>query len=329
MRDVVSGPEGGTDPGRMLREARTRLGLSVAEVSERLKLAPRQVVAIEQCDFESLPEATYVRGYLRSYAQLTGVPADTVLMAYSRRLRQTPETLPAAAPPIEPPPAVSSDRQQDTGPYALWVAVLFGVALIGGGWYWHQARRPGARSAQNRPTITSRSPDSEQLAPVYAPTVTLPPNVPAPHHRKRIPLAFAAPPVPPARVRISTPASGMHSPAASRPAGAQVPEPPAQAAASRPRPAGVNPQNHYGRVTLRTQYACDVEIRDATQMVLLNEHLPAGQRVTLNGIPPFTVSLSDARGAHVRYDGRLLDLRRFRTGNSARVVVGAKASKQP
>lgn len=329
MGDVVSGPEGGTDPGRMLQEARTRLGLSVAEVSERLKLAPRQVVAIEKCDFESLPEATYVRGYLRSYAQLAGVPADAVLMAYSRRLRQIPESPPAAAPPIEPPPRVSPDRQQDTGPYALWVAVLFGVALIGGGWYWHQPRGPRARSAQNRPMITPRSLGSEQLAPVYAPTVTLPPNVPAPHHRKRTPLAFIAPYMPSARVGISTPASGMHSPPAVMPAGAQVPEHPTQAAAPRPGPVAVNPLNHYGRVTLRTRYACDVEIRDATQMVLLNEHLPAGQRVTLNGVPPFTVSLSDARGAHVRYDGRLLDLRRFRTGNAARVVVGAKASKQP
>lgn len=328
MGDEVSGSESGTDPGRMLQEARTRLGLSVAEVSERLKLAPRQVVAIENGDFESLPEATYVRGYLRNYAQLTGLPADAVLMAYSRRLRQIPEPPPAAV-SVEPPPGYS-DREQDTGPYALWVAALFIIALIGGGWYWHEVRSPRLRSVQNQRLTAPRSLATRGLAPVYAPTVTLPPNVPAPRHRTRTPLALLTPSAPPPpRVAISARASGIHRPAASTSAGAQVRASHTQTAVPRARSALATPSNHYGHVTLRPEYASDVEIRDATQMVLLNEHLPAGQRVTLNGVPPFTISLSDARGAHVRYDGRLLDLRRFRTGNAVRVVVGAHAPKQP
>ncbi|MHB1951669.1 MAG: helix-turn-helix domain-containing protein [Acidiferrobacteraceae bacterium] len=308
----MNGPDGGTDPGRMLQEARKRLGLSVEEVAERLKLAARQVVAIEQCDFESLPEATYVRGYLRNYAHLAGLPADTVLMAYSRRIREAPEPPPPAPDPVAAPVPGAREPEEPGGPYAIWVGVLFIIVLVAGGWYWHQAGVPGARHAKHGSLAMSQSPMG-RIAPVYAPTVTLPPNVPAPRRRVRKPLVpvVPSPSVPPPPLpRAPVQRDQLNGPANTASAPSSAP-------------------SRYGRVTLRTGQASDVKIRDATQMVLLDEHLPPGQRVTLNGVPPFTVSLSNAIGAHVRYNGRLLDLGPLRNGNGARVVIGQTAPKQP
>ncbi|MHB1528778.1 MAG: RodZ domain-containing protein [Acidiferrobacteraceae bacterium] len=332
MADVVIGPDGGTDPGRMLQEARTRLGLSLAEVAERLKLAERQVIAIEKCDFEALPEATYVRGYLRNYALLTGIPADAVLMAYSRRVRRTPQS--------EPGPVLSSDLSRpvtpvastEGGPYAIWVGVLFAVVLIAGGWYWHHARASSPGVSRSGPAAGLEAHRNRALAPVYAPTVTLPPNVPAPRAalpRRRIPEALSV-------TRPATPtavsARGAEPPPSPK-RGATMRTPALQAGAF--TTPGLNssvtggvPQA-YGHITLRAGRSSNVEIRDATQMVLLNERLPAGQRVTLNGVPPFMVSLSDARGAHVRYNGQLLSLRPFRKGNAAFLVLGRKAHGKP
>ena len=54
----------------MLREARERLGLSVADVAAQIKFAPRQIEALEADDFKHLPEAAFLRGFVRSYAKI-------------------------------------------------------------------------------------------------------------------------------------------------------------------------------------------------------------------------------------------------------------------
>ena len=57
-------------PGATLATARTALGWSVDEVASQLKLAKRQIVAIEADDYASLPEPAVIRGFIRAYAKL-------------------------------------------------------------------------------------------------------------------------------------------------------------------------------------------------------------------------------------------------------------------
>ena len=57
-------------PGELLAARRNELRLTVEEVSQRLKLAPRQITALEANDFASLPGMASVRGFIRSYARL-------------------------------------------------------------------------------------------------------------------------------------------------------------------------------------------------------------------------------------------------------------------
>ena len=56
--------------GTVLREAREQLGLSVADVESRLKFASRQIEALEADNFTRLPEISFVRRFVRSYAKL-------------------------------------------------------------------------------------------------------------------------------------------------------------------------------------------------------------------------------------------------------------------
>lgn len=56
--------------GTALREARERLGLSLADVESRLKFASRQIEALEADNFTRLPEISFVRRFVRSYAKL-------------------------------------------------------------------------------------------------------------------------------------------------------------------------------------------------------------------------------------------------------------------
>ena len=71
-------------PGVRLAQARDELGLPVKEVARMLNLSPSHITALENDDYESLFGPTYVRGYLRSYAQLLGLPPEEIdwLIAY-------------------------------------------------------------------------------------------------------------------------------------------------------------------------------------------------------------------------------------------------------
>src|SRR4030065_2640549 len=95
-------------PGRLLHEARLDLRLAPEDVAQILHLSSKQIVALEQDDYKNLPGPTYVRGYLRSYAQLLGLSPEKVLESYNGlTIPSKPISLPQSAPP---PQITSSDR---------------------------------------------------------------------------------------------------------------------------------------------------------------------------------------------------------------------------
>lgn len=49
-------------PGKTLQSQREAMGWSVEQVADQLKLAPRQVVALEAGDYASLPSPAVTRG---------------------------------------------------------------------------------------------------------------------------------------------------------------------------------------------------------------------------------------------------------------------------
>lgn len=66
----------------ILTQARKSKQLSVEEVASELNLSTSVVRALESDNWEALPEATYVRGYVRSYANFLGLDVEEVLMNF-------------------------------------------------------------------------------------------------------------------------------------------------------------------------------------------------------------------------------------------------------
>jgi cytoskeleton protein RodZ len=62
-------------PGRTLAAQREAMGWSVEQVADQLKLAVRQVVALEAGDYASLPGPAVVRGFVRAYAKIVKLDA--------------------------------------------------------------------------------------------------------------------------------------------------------------------------------------------------------------------------------------------------------------
>lgn len=80
--------------GRRLREARESAGLGVAEVGQRLKMPARVVESLEAENWARLGAPVFVRGQLRSYARLLGLPVDDVV--------RMPELAPVVASELSP-----------------------------------------------------------------------------------------------------------------------------------------------------------------------------------------------------------------------------------
>jgi cytoskeleton protein RodZ len=69
-----------------LAGARSRAGLELAEVEARTKIRGRYLRALEAEAWDDLPSHAYAKGYLRSYAELLELDADTLVDEYRRQV---------------------------------------------------------------------------------------------------------------------------------------------------------------------------------------------------------------------------------------------------
>jgi transcriptional regulator with XRE-family HTH domain len=79
--------------GNTLREARVRRTLTLRQVEEDTKIRVKYVQAMENEDWDVMPGATYVKGFLRTYATYLGLDADVIIAEFrSRDLPAAPES---------------------------------------------------------------------------------------------------------------------------------------------------------------------------------------------------------------------------------------------
>ncbi len=351
----IEGPANGeapVNPGARLRAARERAGWSVEQVAQRLRLSPSQIVALESGRREDLPPAAYVRGYLRSYAQLLGL--DPQEFAKARASDEGgPPPLPAAHAPVPPP-------RMRLGPvlYGLFLVAVVAAVVV---WHAHEHRHavapvPSQTAAPVTgvlpPRLTSltamRNRSGElrtfPLGAAGGGRPSRPPAVPrTPHPRPRpaparIPPAILAqaaihPRVPaplaaPAR-RASAPVAVRRGPVALAHRRVAPRRPSVSAGISRsiavPSPGGLVslPQGHH-YVGLRISAGdapVRVSVRDARGVRLMAGRIAVGHAVTLMGRAPFRLTLSRSRGVAVTVGGHVITLPRAHQGRNLRVTV--------
>lgn len=70
--------------GALLREARLRQDLEIADCAVATRIRERYLVAIEDGRYESLPDPAYVNGFVRAYAAHLGVSIDEPIIPIAR-----------------------------------------------------------------------------------------------------------------------------------------------------------------------------------------------------------------------------------------------------
>lgn len=113
--------------GHLLRNARMAKGMSIEDISRQLRLSVQQIEAIEKEDFEKLPGRTFLRGFIRNYANL--VQLDPIpllqLLPESTPVISTYERTPLKNKQI----SFSSNRESSGSNQFIIAAVLFIIIL--------------------------------------------------------------------------------------------------------------------------------------------------------------------------------------------------------
>ena len=121
------------DIGSSLREARLRQELDFPELEERTKIRPKYLRALEDERFDILPAPTYVRGFLRSYAEALGLDGQPFVDEYNSRFTVGEDDAPLRARRAPAPRRERGPRESRMAVAAL-VAIAIATALVIAAW---------------------------------------------------------------------------------------------------------------------------------------------------------------------------------------------------
>ena len=277
-------------PGKTLAAAREAMGWSVEQIADQLKMAVRQVVALEAGDYAALPGPAVVRGFVRAYAKV--VRLDPAPLVAQIALDQ-PEAGLAGSVRRDRPASFSEVRFPSHGKRSkLPLVPILGVLLVAaaGIGAWQMGLVPGALFGGSTPAAVNAVPTETVLTP-SAPVIQDP----------SVPLISVPPPAggangaPGAQTpAVAGPVQGVGTPPAGA-APAAVPAPTAPAVAA-PGAAGANP------LVLAVREDSWVEVRDANGKALVRRMVKAGETasVEISGPSVVIVGKPDAVTATLR-----------------------------
>jgi hypothetical protein len=121
------------DIGSSLREARVRQELDFPELEERTKIRPKYLRALEDERFDILPAPTYVRGFLRSYAEALGLDGQPFVDEYNSRFTVGEDDAPLRARRVPVQRRERVPRESRMAAVAL-VAIAIATALVIAAW---------------------------------------------------------------------------------------------------------------------------------------------------------------------------------------------------
>ena len=138
--------------GNSLREARLRQGLDLVDVEQATKIRSKYLRALEEERFELLPAQTYVKGFLRSYADYLGLDGQLYVDEFNSRYVIGEEEA-----PLHPTRARQTRAHRHVESRVLLVAlagIVTAAALVVIAWQWGSPDEQRVRSPVATPPTT-------------------------------------------------------------------------------------------------------------------------------------------------------------------------------
>jgi cytoskeleton protein RodZ len=306
-------------PGKALAAQREAMGWTVEQVADQLKLAVRQVIALEAGDYASLPSPAVTRGFVRAYAKILKLDAAPLVGMIEMDTPPTPETH-AAAVRRDKPATFSEVRFSPGGKRpSLPVGWIAGgvVVVAAAAAAWHFGLLGGLTRGEGAATTGA---GNTTVLPVPANGGASAPAASAPASESlqnpAVPLISVPSPSEPAAGGASVPATTSAAPAAAAPAPA-APAPAATmaapaAATAAPAAAGAN------ELVFTAREDSWVSVSPAKGgKPLVSRLVKAGTTETVSVTEPVKVVVGNAPGVSATLRGAPVDL----PGKTARISL--------
>jgi len=308
--------------GTVLRTAREAHGLTVADVAERIKFSVKQVEALESDDFAVLPEGTFLRGFVRSYARTLGVDEAKLLtmMAPANELHGDISEVQAGGLAFGPVPGVNA-KNLTLLVLALLIAV--GLSLF----VWFQKESPSvetvvlqdiklpALAVTSAVAAASSSVEAVSAVAAIAPQPIQPVPVTKVEEAAKVSVAPAKDVVPP---KVVAPVPAV---AESKPKVAVAPVVVAMPAAEK----SSLPLDQLKKRPIHIVFAEDtwMEIKDTNGELLLSRMNAAGTEKWIGGNrrAPYQVAIGKVGAVKIFYKGREVDLSKYSPTGVVRLVL--------
>lgn len=303
--------------GDMLRNKREELGLSQAEVADRLRLRLAIIKSIDENNYEFDQVATFTRGYLRSYAKAVSLDEKEVLAALdgfndAQHAEQEMQSFSRKT------KREKNDRRIMKLTWVIFL-IIIGISSI----WWYQNQQDSLttsstadvaevieqenlllsenNSLMNEPASPDRSQftqstalESEEVSEVATPSVDEEP------------------------VEQSTVASEQSVSESTQPSAeevAAVTETVIEEVVTEP----VDVANN--RLVMSFSSDCWVQVKDAAGKTLATGVKKAGSDITLSGELPYSVILGAPEGVSMTFANEPVDLSRYNSGKVARFTL--------
>lgn len=287
------------DVGRRLREAREAKKISISDAAAQLRVTRSAIVHLEEQDWDKLHGRTYARGYFLSYTKFLGLPQDEMLAGFNIEFTETDKRSPSVAPIQQIKPAKS------TFPW-LPLILLITVAVLT--WFAYQQWQATKLVQNNEPAEqTLLEPLNETANENNADPVPI---------TESNEISLEEQPLIPNETDTSEPTLDTADTALNESFETET-SPPVEDAESATAEATTEKN-----LIIGINADCWVEVRDASQQVLISRVVRAGNTVELTGTLPLQVSLGQANAASVRFDGDIIDITEYTRGNVARFTLG-------
>ncbi|WP_286295774.1 cytoskeleton protein RodZ [Vibrio apostichopi] len=290
------------EAGTLLKNKRESLGLTQKQISDRLKLRVTLIQQIEENQFESDQVATFMRGYIRSYAKYVNLDEKVVLNALHHSgdaQHQEQEMLSFSR-------KTKTEKHNSRIMILTWsiFAVIAGISSL---WWWQNQQQDtlsqslsNTESSEELVVEESLEPEFTSLEVIEAEQNTVEPS--ATESTDELAVVSAAE------------ASENIEQAEQTQDVAEVTPVAAESETVTPEPVA-------NELVMQFSADCWIQVKDAAGKTLSTGIKKAGQTLNLSGTAPYKVILGAPEGVSMTFASEPVDLSGYTSGKVARITL--------
>ncbi|MEZ8801179.1 cytoskeleton protein RodZ [Vibrio splendidus] len=293
------------EAGTLLKNKRESLGLTQKQISDRLKLRVTLIQQIEENQFESDQVATFMRGYIRSYAKYVNLDEKVVLNALHHSgdaQHQEQEMLSFSR-------KTKTEKHNSRIMLLTWsiFAVIVGISSL---WWWQNQQQDtlsqslaNTESSEELVVEESLDPELTSLEVIEAEQNTeTSPVTENSDELTEVSSAEDSVTLDPVEVLEETPEA-------------------ADVASVTAEPETVAPEAVVNELVMQFSADCWIQVKDASGKTLSTGIKKAGQTLNLSGTAPYKVILGAPEGVSMTFASEPVDLSGYTSGKVARITL--------